>query len=69
MLSRRKIQTARDRYGWSLEDVGKHCGVAKNTAGRAEREEEIRPSSARKIADGLGVEVSDLIKDEARVGG
>jgi transcriptional regulator with XRE-family HTH domain len=42
--------------------VGERSGISKNTARRAERGEEVRPSTARKIAAGLGVEVSDPIK-------
>ncbi len=62
-LDGRRLRYARDRLGYSLDMVGERCGIAKNTARRAEREKEIRPSTARKIAAGLGVEVSDLIKE------
>ena len=62
-LDRRKLQYARDRLGYTLDMVGEKSGVSKNTARRAEHEQEIRPSTARKIAAGLGVEVSDLIRD------
>lgn len=54
---------ARYRLGCSLDMVGERFGIARNTARRAERGEEVRPSTARKISAGLGVEVSDLIKE------
>lgn len=62
-LDRRKLQYARDRLGYSLDMVGEKSRTSKNTVRRAEHEQEIRPGTARKIAAGLGVEVSDLIRD------
>lgn len=61
-LDGKRMRYARYRLGCSLDMVGERSGISKNTARRAERGEEVRPSTARKIAAGLGVEVSDLIK-------
>ncbi len=63
-LSRKRMQHARDRLGYSLVMVAEEAGVAENTAIRAEHEEEIRPGTARKIAAALGVRVADLIGEE-----
>ncbi len=62
-LDGKKLRHARYRLGCTIEMVGERSGIAKNTARRAEREEEVRPSTARRIAAGLGVKVSDLIKE------
>ncbi len=62
-LDRNKLLHARARLGYGIEMVGERSEVAKNTVLRAEHEEDIRPSSARKIAQALGVEVADLIKE------
>lgn len=63
-LDRKRMQYARDRLGYSLAMVSEEAGVAENTAIRAEREDEIRPVTARKIAAALGVRVADLIGEE-----
>ena len=62
-LDGKRLRYARDRLGCSLDMVRERSGISKNTARRAERGEEVRPSTARKIAAGLSVEVSDLIKE------
>ncbi len=62
-LDRRKVQYARDRLGYTLDMVGEKSGMSKNTVRRAEHEQEIRPSTARKLAAALEVEISDLIKE------
>lgn len=62
-LDRNKLLHARARLGYGIEMVGERSETAKNTVLRAEHEEDIRPSSARKIAQALGVEVADLIKE------
>jgi DNA-binding XRE family transcriptional regulator len=60
----KKVRRARELQGYSLDTAAKEVGVAKNSFLRAEREEEIRPVTARKIAAGLQVRVADLIKEE-----
>ncbi|MDP8951331.1 MAG: hypothetical protein M3N18_03660 [Actinomycetota bacterium] len=44
--------------------VGEKAGTSKNSVLRAEHEGEIRPLTARKIAEALGVEVADLLLEE-----
>lgn len=55
-----KVHEARERMGFSLDDVAKAAGVSQTSAIRAEHGKEIRPLTARRIARGLGVEVADL---------
>lgn len=60
-LDGKRMRYARYRLGCSLDMVGERSGISKNTARRAERGEEVRPSTARKIAAGLRLEVADLV--------
>jgi transcriptional regulator with XRE-family HTH domain len=62
-LKRERVRYARDRLGWSLRMVGEKAGTNAATVLRAEHGHEIRPSTARKIACALGVEVADLVPD------
>jgi transcriptional regulator with XRE-family HTH domain len=55
-----KVHEARERMGFSLDDVAQAAGVSQTSAIRAEHGKEIRPLTARRIARGLGVEVADL---------
>ncbi len=59
-----KVFRARNRLGYTMEMVGRESGVVKSTVIRAEHGEEIRHSSARKIAAGLGLEVADLVPED-----
>lgn len=59
-----RVRRARERLGYSLAKAAKEAGVSEGTVLRADHGEEIRPSTARKIAVGLGVEVADLIREE-----
>ncbi len=66
-----EVRRARERLGYSIELGAQKAGVAKNSLLRAEHGGDIRPSTARKLAAALEVEVSDLLgtpeapKDEA----
>lgn len=62
-LDKNKLLQARERLGYSLETVGEKAGTSKNSVLRAEHEEDIRPLTARKIAEALGVEVAELIRE------
>lgn len=62
-LDGNSLRRARERLGYSLEAVGEEAGTSKNSVLRAEHEEDIRPGTARKIAEALRVEVADLIKE------
>jgi transcriptional regulator with XRE-family HTH domain len=61
-----KVRRARELLGYGQETTAEEAGVAKNSVLRAERGEEIRPATARKIAAALGVRVADLLTEEAR---
>ena len=60
-----KVQQARERLGWTMEIVGQEADVSKNSILRAEHGGDIRPVTARRIAQALGVEVADLIENSA----
>jgi transcriptional regulator with XRE-family HTH domain len=63
-LDGNKVRRARERLGYSMETAAEIGGVSKNSVLRAEHGEDIRPLTARKIADALAVRVPDLV-DEA----
>lgn len=48
-----------------MEMAGEAAGLSKNSVLRAEHEEDVRPVTARRLAEALGVEVADLVKEEA----
>jgi transcriptional regulator with XRE-family HTH domain len=60
-----KVRRARQLLGYGQETTAEEAGVAKNSVLRAERGEEIRPVTARKIAAALGVRVADLLTEDA----
>jgi len=65
-LDHERVRWHRDRLGWTLEALAEKAEVAKGTVLRAEHGEDVRPSSGRRIARALGVEISDLIPDKPR---
>lgn len=60
-----QVRERRERLALSIEDVCAKAGVSPHTWVRAEHSEEIRPSSARRIASVLGVEPSQLMEEPA----
>lgn len=60
-----KMRQARDRLGLSMEMVGEKADVSKNSVLRAEHGDDIRPVTARRIAQALGVEVAELVEELA----
>jgi transcriptional regulator with XRE-family HTH domain len=60
-----KVHRARELLGYGLDKTAEEAGVSKNSVLRAERGEEIRPGTARKIATALGVRVADLLTEGA----
>jgi transcriptional regulator with XRE-family HTH domain len=60
-LDKERLQRAREMLGYGLEKTAQEAGVSKNSVLRAEHEEDIRPGTARKIAEALRVPVADLI--------
>ncbi len=63
-LDGEKVRRARDQLGLSIELVGEEAEVAKNSVLRAEHGEDIRPSTARKIAAALRARVAELLPEE-----
>ncbi len=59
-LDKAEVVEARERLGLSIELLAKRAAVSKNSVSRAEHGLDIRPITARRIAHGLGLEVSDL---------
>jgi transcriptional regulator with XRE-family HTH domain len=59
-LNPERVLWARESRGYSIETTAAKAGMSHNSVMRAERGEEIRPSTARRLAEALGVEVSDL---------
>jgi transcriptional regulator with XRE-family HTH domain len=65
-LDHEMVRWHRDRLGWTLDTLAEKAEVAKGTVLRAEHGEDVRPSSGRRIARALDVEISDLIPDKPR---
>jgi transcriptional regulator with XRE-family HTH domain len=59
-LDARKVVEARERLGLGQEELATRAEISPNTVLRVEHGFEIRPVTARRIARGLGLEVSDL---------
>ena len=66
-LDSAKVRWHRDRLGWTLDTLAEQAEVAEGTALRAEHGEDIRPSSGRRIARALGVDISELVPDQPGV--
>jgi transcriptional regulator with XRE-family HTH domain len=62
-LESEKVRWHRDRLGWTLDTLAEQAEVAEGTALRAEHGEDIRPSSGRRIARALGVDISELVPE------
>jgi transcriptional regulator with XRE-family HTH domain len=59
-LDPEKVRRARESLGYSIESVGEKGELSPNSVLRAEHGEEIRPSTARRLARALNTEVADL---------
>jgi transcriptional regulator with XRE-family HTH domain len=66
-LDSAKMRWHRDRLGWTLDTLAEQAEVAEGTALRAEHGEDIRPSSGRRIARALDVDISELVPDQPGV--
>jgi transcriptional regulator with XRE-family HTH domain len=55
-----KVREARLQLGLSIVEIAQNAEVSPNSVSRAENDREIRPLTARRIAQALGVEVADL---------
>lgn len=58
------VRRLRKQQGLSLAALAKRAGVAKGTVLRADHGEDVQLGSLRRIAEGLGVEVVDLMREE-----
>jgi transcriptional regulator with XRE-family HTH domain len=60
------LKDLRRRRGWSQKDLAEESGVGQDTiSGIESGRHEPRPSTLRKLADALGVEVVDLFREPA----
>ena len=55
------VRGTRERLGLTLAMVARRAGTSKNTVMSAEHGADIRPTTARKIAEALGVDITDLL--------
>lgn len=58
-----RIRKVRNRRGWSQEEFAAICGINRSYMGRIERGElNVTLDSLKKVSDGLGTRVSELLK-------
>lgn len=61
-----RLKEERQLRGWSQRDLARETGVNTDTISGIETgQHEPRPSTLRKLAEGLGIEVRDLFMDSA----
>ncbi len=60
-LDEDRVRGTRERRGLTLAMVAQRAGTSKNTVLSAEHGADIRPTTARKIAEALNVEIDDLL--------
>jgi transcriptional regulator with XRE-family HTH domain len=60
-LDEDRVRQTRERLGLTLSMVAQKAGTSKNTVLSAEHGGDIRPTTARKIAEALNVEIADLM--------
>ena len=61
-----QLKLVREEQGWSQRDLAARSGVAPNTISQLERgERKAMPSTVRKLADALGVDIPVLLADSA----
>jgi transcriptional regulator with XRE-family HTH domain len=64
------VKEIRRRKGWSQKDLAEESGVGQDTiSGIESGRHEPRPSTLRKLADALDVEVADFFREPALEGG
>lgn len=58
------LKEMRRRKGWSQKDLARESGVGQDTiSGIESGRYEARPSTLRKLADALDIEVADLFRE------
>jgi transcriptional regulator with XRE-family HTH domain len=58
------LQAARLRRGWSMRELRERSGVAITQISGAERGKPIKLSTAKRLADGLGIPLATMIEDQ-----
>lgn len=62
-----RLKEERLRKGWSQRDLARETGVNADTiSGIETRQHEPRPSTLRKLAEGMNIEVADFFQERAR---
>ena len=59
-INTRYIKIAAEDRGWSQRELARRAGVDPSVLSRAKRTASVHPSTARRIADALGVAVADV---------
>lgn len=67
-LEGERVREGRERLALSIENASEKARVSPHTWVRAEHGDEIRPSSARRVAEALGAEPGQLMEGPALVG-
>lgn len=59
-----RIRELREKRGMSMDDLGAECGIERNTVFRIEKGKvNTTVSTLKAIAEGLGVSVSELLRN------
>jgi transcriptional regulator with XRE-family HTH domain len=64
-----QLRRLREERAMSQRDLAEHAGVSQATIVRAERGEDTRHVTVRKLAKALNVEPVELMRDESAGGG
>lgn len=59
-----RLRALRRKRVLTLRELGERAGVSKDTISRIERSGTAYPSTIRKLAEALGVDPSELVRDE-----
>ncbi len=62
-LNGEKVRRGRLLLGYGAQAAADVAGVSKNSFLRAERGDDLRPGTARKIAQALGVPLAELFRE------
>jgi len=57
------LKRERERQGLSMRELGRRCGMAGSEISRMEGGSDPRLSTMRRVAQGLGVRISELLRD------
>lgn len=65
LLDGNKVLRVRELLGYGIAQAAEAAGVSKNSILAAEHGKDIRPGTARRIAEGLGVTIADLVAEDS----